>query len=124
MLYSSFFLWAELPSICFFFFFNDTATTEIYTLSLHDALPISHESCGGCGREPESGQALRKLDGRSEEHTSELQSLTNLVCRLLLEKKKKIDTDGTLGRIHILQGMQSGEDNGMCEKEDAYVALY
>src|SRR2546426_2594354 len=89
----------------FFFFFNDTATTEIYTLSLHDALPISpsrfrppppplrrasdlvtgltpahggiHEHCYPCHRH------------RSEEHTSELQSPCNLVCRLLLEKKKK-----------------------------------
>src|SRR6476661_11293085 len=68
-----------------FFFFNDTATTEIYTLSLHDALPIS--SAGrprvwGC---PWS----RSATTRSEEHTSELQSHLNLVCRLLLEKKKK-----------------------------------
>src|SRR2546430_8794009 len=84
--------------IFFFFFFNDTATTEIYTLSLHDALPIwaefvaadcltiavvaeitrgSSESGDGSGR-------------RSEEHTSELQSQSNLVCRLLLEKKKKL----------------------------------
>src|ERR1039458_10615371 len=66
-------------------FFNDTATTEIYTLSLHDALPIS---CGGQqtapGRAP-CGWLFRK---RSEEHTSELQSLRHLVCRLLLEKKK------------------------------------
>src|SRR2546429_4859456 len=81
----------------FFFFFNDTATTEIYTLSLHDALPI---------------YAIRRLDSsrprarsfsqlrrsalhperhfRSEEHTSELQSRLHLVCRLLLEKKKKL----------------------------------
>src|SRR5258708_32029294 len=103
-----------------FFFFNDTATTEIYTLSLHDALPISRErqcpasparpagsqsprgnagnahapvrrppACPGrtgprCRRKP---GVLRK--GRSEEHTSELQSPDHLVCRLLLEKKKK-----------------------------------
>src|SRR2546427_7882472 len=86
----------------FFFFFNDTATTEIYTLSLHDALPISvtarrsrdarrdptpdyqdraDESCA-C---PPSAEAPT----RSEEHTSELQSQSNLVCRLLLEKKKQ-----------------------------------
>src|SRR5215475_15900198 len=75
-----------LVSLFFFFFFNDTATTEIYTLSLHDALPIfgpSPATCGpgtcGCGR----------TTRRSEEHTSELQSRENLVCRLLLEKKKK-----------------------------------
>src|SRR2546429_5107973 len=75
-----------------FFFFNDTATTEIYTLSLHDALPI-------CAAEPETEgdaavlEALRQIPvqplARSEEHTSELQSRLHLVCRLLLEKKKK-----------------------------------
>src|ERR1039457_6096790 len=71
-----------------FFFFNDTATTEIYTLSLHDALPISQArlACGDHGAE--SG-ALTSVACRSEEHTSELQSPCNLVCRLLLEKKKK-----------------------------------
>src|SRR5256885_9090885 len=76
-----------------FFFFNDTATTEIYTLSLHDALPISRQ----CGRERNftgehfwaRGYAGSTV-GRSEEHTSELQSPCNLVCRLLLEKKKTI----------------------------------
>src|SRR6266436_9706505 len=80
-------------SIYFFLFFlNDTATTEIYTLSLHDALPIS----------PSSGWSIRSSmprscicgsfmtsGARSEEHTSELQSRLHLVCRLLLEKKKK-----------------------------------
>src|SRR5256885_12010683 len=72
----------------FFFFFNDTATTEIYTLSLHDALPIlttrplRHRSCPAGSRHPP------KPARRSEEHTSELQSPCNLVCRLLLEKKK------------------------------------
>src|SRR5882724_13612610 len=78
-----------------FFFFNDTATTEIYTLSLHDALPISR-------RQRAAGLELRHpldldeahpagADGRrSEEHTSELQSLRHLVCRLLLEKKKNL----------------------------------
>src|SRR5471032_3645935 len=71
----------------FFFFFNDTATTEIYTLSLHDALPIS--SCS-----PTSGSSASRTPAslrcsRSEEHTSELQSHHDLVCRLLLEKKKK-----------------------------------
>src|SRR2546427_7753979 len=96
------------------FFFNDTATTEIYTLSLHDALPISqvverdgealdggaHESVSNpAGNELErAGQTVRlvgRIAGeqliptRSEEHTSELQSQSNLVCRLLLEKKKK-----------------------------------
>src|SRR5438046_6696466 len=74
-----------------FFFFNDTATTEIYTLSLHDALPIFDCFSGGLiALEPlPRAAAGRELGERSEEHTSELQSLTNLVCRLLLEKKKK-----------------------------------
>src|SRR5690606_40758783 len=92
-------------SVCFhpshsfsfsFFFFNDTATPEIYTLSLHDALPIwsrtsacrswSRVTCGArYGPRPPSGRRA----SRSEEHTSELQSRENLVCRLLLEKKKK-----------------------------------
>src|ERR1041385_9541909 len=71
-----------------FFFFNDTATTEIYTLSLHDALPIwLRRHCGARGvrRAP----ALTRAP-RSEEHTSELQSRLHLVCRLLLEKKNTI----------------------------------
>src|SRR5256885_17230806 len=94
-------------TIIFFFFFNDTATTEIYTLSLHDALPIFR----GRGKREEgrvtatlkigtrgSRLALWQAEwvraelarrGRSEEHTSELQSPCNLVCRLLLEKKKR-----------------------------------
>src|SRR5258706_9144636 len=74
----------------FLFFFNDTATTEIYTLSLHDALPICQRAAHGPGREPCGPAAGRHhlVQHRSEEHTSELQSLTNLVCRLLLEKKK------------------------------------
>src|SRR5574341_2570982 len=69
-----------------FFFFNDTATTEIYTLSLHDALPISKNWHSLKNWVPKS-LSMRKI--RSEEHTSELQSPTNIVCRLLLEKKKK-----------------------------------
>src|SRR5436309_14304137 len=77
----------------FFFFFNDTATTEIYTLSLHDALPISQRSGFRMGsRGPISWLSSRSATSssvRSEEHTSELQSRENLVCRLLLEKKKK-----------------------------------
>src|SRR5260221_13818534 len=89
-----------------FFFFNDTATTEIYTLSLHDALPIfparvSHHRALGSpfpsrGQEP-TGESVRRwrhgrfhLSVRSEEHTSELQSHSDLVCRLLLEKKKRM----------------------------------
>src|SRR2546427_1323501 len=70
----------------FFFFFNDTATTEIYTLSLHDALPIC--SSRTCADGP-AHERRRHDPRRSEEHTSELQSQSNLVCRLLLEKKKK-----------------------------------
>src|SRR2546430_8998575 len=83
-----------------FFFFNDTATTEIYTLSLHDALPIFPHLLVGV--EPDwpaplswpspgdsVGDSVPKGMTRSEEHTSELQSQSNLVCRLLLEKKKK-----------------------------------
>src|SRR2546427_2428698 len=77
----------------FFFFFNDTATTEIYTLSLHDALPISADGPDGGGEHGRAavGQVItgHAGDHRSEEHTSELQSQSNLVCRLLLEKKKK-----------------------------------
>src|SRR5256885_4791862 len=71
-----------------FFFFNDTATTEIYTLSLHDALPISPSCCSTRATLPSSPRSGRRRS-RSEEHTSELQSPCNLVCRLLLEKKKK-----------------------------------
>src|SRR5256885_8715087 len=80
-----------MPHTINFFFFNDTATTEIYTLSLHDALPISrylftHTVLGqayvAASRCDEAVSALR-----SEEHTSELQSPCNIVCRLLLEKK-------------------------------------
>src|SRR5438874_13835289 len=86
------------------FFFNDTATTEIYTLSLHDALPIYRlrdrcdqlvwrSGAGAGGRLLVDRAVLPELDVsedvRSEEHTSELQSRRDLVCRLLLEKKKK-----------------------------------
>src|SRR2546427_6127862 len=72
------------------FFFNDTATTEIYTLSLHDALPIwrRRRAAAGC-RAGYARACARSRASRSEEHTSELQSQSNLVCRLLLEKKKK-----------------------------------
>src|SRR2546430_7373257 len=70
------------------FFFNDTATTEIYTLSLHDALPISLYTRPGCHLCEEAKTVIAPLlRERSEEHTSELQSQSNLVCRLLLEKK-------------------------------------
>src|SRR5690348_17907906 len=81
--------------LCFFFFFNDTATTEIYTLSLHDALPIClaapglDQSCPGGDAHRAGDAGNDPYCGRSEEHTSELQSPVHLVCRLLLEKKKK-----------------------------------
>src|SRR2546430_8106521 len=93
-----------------FFFFNDTATTEIYTLSLHDALPISHRgfhrAIGSFGeaRISPDGRVIteaewdaRRREWRSEEHTSELQSQSNLVCRLLLEKKKTTSTVSKTG---------------------------
>src|SRR5882762_11871185 len=79
-------------------FFNDTATTEIYTLSLHDALPISWRnspasaSCRCSRHVRRCSRRSRQRWSRSEEHTSELQSHLNLVCRLLLEKKKKKKT--------------------------------
>src|SRR5438093_2857043 len=87
-------------SLYSFFFFNDTATTEIYTLSLHDALPIFAIVAifvalfpvvyivSSAFNSNNNLQAAQVIPPRSEEHTSELQSLTNLVCRLLLEKKK------------------------------------
>src|SRR5260221_2154561 len=83
----------------YFFFFNDTATTEIYTLSLHDALPIlshrvcRHEAVVVPDRRifaHDRGGVLDRDFVRSEEHTSELQSHSDLVCRLLLEKKKQL----------------------------------
>src|SRR5258708_36181878 len=81
----------SLFCIFIFFFFNDTATTEIYTLSLHDALPISSRPPSRSARHRRgSGRRARRAGRRrSEEHTSELQSPDHLVCRLLLEKKKK-----------------------------------
>src|SRR5256885_12023851 len=103
-----------LPPFSFFFFFNDTATTEIYTLSLHDALPIyrlhpeprrialilpqPEIADGGIRYMSHNGSAeclvIKQPQHRSEEHTSELQSPCNLVCRLLLEKKNKQTTGG------------------------------
>src|SRR5438477_10126084 len=99
MLYS---LSSSVPFIFSFFFFNDTATTEIYTLSLHDALPISDRHARvergirilkddlhvAPPPAQSAGTQARQILARSEEHTSELQSHVNLVCRLLLEKKK------------------------------------
>src|SRR5260370_5662062 len=95
----------------FVFFFNDTATTEIYTLSLHDALPIYRPPSLTAGTETRLANAIRRIcaetaertrfseaasfqrSPRSEEHTSELQSHLNLVCRLLLEKKNSITSN-------------------------------
>src|SRR2546427_7735012 len=83
-----------LNSVVILFFFNDTATTEIYTLSLHDALPILAYHWRRSAFATRSAAAIRLGSRcalsmtRSEEHTSELQSQSNLVCRLLLEKKK------------------------------------
>src|SRR3712207_8010829 len=94
------------------FFFNDTATTEIYTLSLHDALPISipwssitcrRRRC--CGKRrwsspmPASTRSSKASPARSEEHTSELQSRQYLVCRLLLEKNKTVKSDPRHTRV-------------------------
>src|SRR2546430_11319143 len=88
MCYVYFFI-ITYPILYFFFFFNDTATTEIYTLSLHDALPIFflQKKLVSIQDLLQAPKALQ-IDDRSEEHTSELQSQSNLVCRLLLEKKK------------------------------------
>src|SRR2546422_9556614 len=96
-----------------FFFFNDTATTEIYTLSLHDALPICLEelgpgslTAGGYDRTHEIrgerpwGHSVHPDAERSEEHTSELQSRLHLVCRLLLEKKKRTQDGGNTASPH------------------------
>src|SRR5258708_27206836 len=93
---------------CLFFFFNDTATTEIYTLSLHDALPICPPNRprgrleGGLTAVRRRRRMLpfhltpsRRVPARSEEHTSELQSPDHLVCRLLLEKKNGQPSDST-----------------------------
>src|SRR5687768_18506662 len=87
--------YARVSRVAYHFFFNDTATTEIYTLSLHDALPILVEVidvfCAPRGAARLCASAAAS-GARSEEHTSELQSRLHLVCRLLLEKKNKIQT--------------------------------
>src|SRR5690349_23646824 len=100
-----------------FFFFNDTATTEIYTLSLHDALPISAHrapvpSPRSAARPARSCDAPRPAalpcGARSEEHTSELQSRRDLVCRLLLEKKKNNNTTVHLNlTLNVYQSYRS-----------------
>src|SRR2546430_13411285 len=115
---------AASPMCFFLFFFNDTATTEIYPLSLHDALPISSSATGArppsaasaasrakipagvsaSASPPESSASMfqRRSAARSEEHTSELQSQSNLVCRLLLEKKNKQYHKRAMQRRHCL----------------------
>src|SRR5690348_18145747 len=107
-----------------FFVFNDPATTEIYTLSLHDALPISHgpaDASAGRDRRDRADRQARRSAGRggadhvrrrpvraaraarrSEEHTSELQSPVHLVCRLLLEKKKKNQEDDSSDQLILM----------------------
>src|SRR5256884_5883998 len=97
----------------FFFFFNDTATTEIYTLSLHDALPIwwmrwvrLPRGAAWISISLSSGSSsLASRTSRSEEHTSELQSRLHLVCRLLLEKKKKKSQCRDMLSTHSAVGM-------------------
>src|SRR6266403_5811839 len=85
---------AHSSKILFIFFFNDTATTEIYTLSIHDALPILANAALAAVRQwayrPLKINGIPVEVARSEEHTSELQSRRDLVCRLLLEKKKRL----------------------------------
>src|SRR5260370_11410443 len=102
------------------FFFNDTATTEIYTLSLHDALPICSVWVGmdlpGLGLR-QLGQGVWKSFGRSEEHTSELQSHLNLVCRLLLEKKQKrkrtVDAGGVRTQVRYWRTLELRKYNAV-----------
>src|SRR2546425_6146770 len=102
----SFFALESPFALSSFFFFNDTATTEIYTLSLHDALPIyvgeqrDDQARADCGAVDRRHHRLVEVD-RSEEHTSELQSLAYLVCRLLLEKKKRL-TCSLVERNHFM----------------------
>src|SRR4051812_49485657 len=103
-----------------FFFFNDTATTEIYTLSLHDALPISALSMERFEKlaTPPEAETVVAPD-RSEEHTSELQSHVNLVCRLLLEKKKSGEgapRRDRAGRVRVCAGRRAGADRRTCRR--------
>src|SRR5688572_31249985 len=97
----------------FFFFFNDTATTEIYTLSLHDALPTSPSAPRSTSSGPVTspgGPTTACSRSRSEEHTSELQSQSNLVCRLLLEKKNHKYTARPRLQIAIATTQQIAHD--------------
>src|SRR5690349_24122907 len=104
-------------SLLHVFFFNDTATTEIYTLSLHDALPIS-SPVARAKRMPSRSRSMPRsrpgrAEARSEEHTSELQSRRDLVCRLLLEKKKRIK--------HRSKVVRSSRLNSTCHKLSAHL---
>src|SRR5436309_11681964 len=95
------------------FFFNITAPTEIYTLSLHDALPISilsHSAISARSHTARAGAATPSAAStRSEEHTSELQSRENLVCRLLLEKKKYMLSDNLAIHLAYAQSPRTGK---------------
>src|SRR4051794_41664641 len=111
----------RLPSFSIFFFFNDTATTEIYTLSLHDALPIyAHDSMTLMTRPSFTRNELCTArcgpSVRSEEHTSELQSPVHLVCRLLLEKKKKIQYHNDIHTYHTQTSMIGLSPHVTCDK--------
>src|SRR2546422_7117476 len=108
----------RLLSFFCFFFFNDTATTEIYTLSLHDALPILPLEIGervATTHDHVADVELvaddRRVGSRSEGHTSELQSRLHLVCRLLLEKKKKKKKDNISARTQQSKQTQSTDDD-------------
>src|SRR5258708_10398296 len=138
----------QMPRSFFLFFFNDTATTEIYTLSLHDALPISsrrgrpgaeaqrrlavrqeptraphHDRYHGCAKDQHAELGERPAEfgqsdqTRSEEHTSELQSPDHLVCRLLLEKKKRQARHQSLGlrTLGSPPGSQAQPDACACD---------
>src|SRR5947199_5038779 len=102
-------IYVYVTAVIVTFFINDPATTELYTLSLHDALPI-YQGCPWNSRaefqraqdSPEMKQLRRIL--RSEEHTSELQSLRHLVCRLLLEKKKTERMESAIDYEYIREG--------------------
>src|SRR5471032_738965 len=99
-----------LPPLFCLFFFNDTATTEIYTLSLHDALPISSASpTSSIPVTTRDSMRNRARQKRSEEHTSELQSHHEIVCRLLLEKKKTSHGDARLEQLSRPHQRSSGQ---------------
>src|SRR5437667_11633882 len=103
LFYSAVLCLSAFATSSLFFFFNDTATTEIYTLSLHDALPIClrYFFAFSAGTLLAIASGRRSVSAiRSEEHTSELQSHHDLVCRLLLEKKKN-KQQKQIGRTHV-----------------------